>query len=119
VGGFCKIGSGLWVGFGSLEWFYGRGYQLIGVAFAYECGLIDLVVGCCGLCRGLRPCGGWFLFFLFSFILFYFFMLLSAMVRGEKLRPWRWKKLLDRVEKDEDTVREKGRGRVRNNNKNE
>ena len=31
-----RIGSGLWVGFGSLEWFYG-------------CGLIDLVVGCCGL----------------------------------------------------------------------
>ena len=26
------------MGFGSLEWFYGRG-----------CGLIDLVVGCCGL----------------------------------------------------------------------
>ena len=46
-------------------------------------------------------------------------MLLSAMVRGEKLRPWRWEKLLDRVEKDEDTLREKGRGRVRNNNKNE
>ena len=33
-----RIGSGFWVGFGSLEWFYGRG-----------CGLIDLVVGCCGL----------------------------------------------------------------------
>ena len=43
VGGFCKIGSGLWVGFGNLEWFYGHGYELIGVALAYGCGLIDLV----------------------------------------------------------------------------
>ena len=67
------------------------------------------------LCRGLRSCGGWFLFFFFKF----FFMLLSAVVKGEKLRPYRWEKLLDRVEKDEDTVGERGRGRVRNNNKNE
>ena len=54
------------MGFGSLEWFYGHGYELIGVALAYGCGLIDLVVGCCGLCRGLRPCGGWFFFFLYA-----------------------------------------------------
>ena len=64
------------MGFGSLEWFYGHGYELIGVALAYGCGLIDLVVGCCGLCRGLRPCGGWF-------FIFYFYMLLSVVVRGE------------------------------------
>ena len=51
------------MGFGSLEWFYGHGYELIGVALAYGCGLIDLVVGCCGL----RPCGGWFsIFFLYA-----------------------------------------------------
>ena len=75
------------MGFGGLEWFYGRGYELIGVALAlaYGCGLIDLVVGCWllwVLCRGLRSCGGWFPFF-FNF----FFMLLSAVVKGEKLRP--------------------------------
>ena len=74
------------MGFGGLEWFYGRGYELIGVALAYGCGLIDLVVGCWllwVLCRGLRSCGGWFLFF---FLKFFFFMLLSAMVKGEMLR---------------------------------
>ena len=43
VGGFCKIGSRLWVGFNSLKWFYGHRYELIGVALAYGCGLIDLV----------------------------------------------------------------------------
>ena len=64
-----RIGSGLWVGFGSLKWFYGRGCELIGVAWAYGCGLIDLVVGCCGLCCGLRPCGGWFLYFYFYLFL--------------------------------------------------
>ena len=37
------------MGFGSLEWFYGRGCELIWVALAYGCGWIDLVVGCCGL----------------------------------------------------------------------
>ena len=37
------------MGFSSHEWFYGHGYELIGVALAYGCGLIDLVVGCCGL----------------------------------------------------------------------
>ena len=74
------------MGFGGLEWFYGRGYELIGVALAYGCGMIDLVVGCWllwVLCRGLRSCGGWFLFlFFFNF----FFMLLSAVVKGEMLR---------------------------------
>ena len=58
------------MGFGSLEWFYGRGYELIGVALAYGCGLIDLVVGCCGL----SLCGGWFFYF------FHFFMLLFVVV---------------------------------------
>ena len=77
-------------------------------ALAFGCGLIDLVVGCCGLCRGLKLCGGWFL-------LFFFLMLLSAMVIGEKLKPWRCEKLLDRVEKDGDTVGERDRRRVRNN----
>lgn len=51
----CRIGSGLWVDFGSLEWFYGRGCELIGVDLAYGPGLIDLLVGCCELCRGLMP----------------------------------------------------------------
>ena len=38
------------------------------MALAYECELIDLVVGCCGLCHELRPCGGWMwrAFFFFS-----------------------------------------------------
>ena len=44
------------MGFGSLEWFYVCGCELIGVALAYGCGLIDLVVGCCGLCRVLAGC---------------------------------------------------------------
>ena len=47
-----RIGSGLWVGFSSLKWFYGRGCELIRVALAYRCGLIDLVVSCYGLCVG-------------------------------------------------------------------
>ena len=53
-----RIGSGLWVGFGSLKWFYGRGCELIGVAWAwaYGCGLIDLVVDCCGLGRVVARC---------------------------------------------------------------
>ena len=72
--------------------------------------------------------GGWLLWvvpwveavwWVVSFYFIYFFMLLSAVVRGEKLRPWRWEKLLDRVEKDGDTVGERDRGWVRNNNKNE
>ena len=37
----------------------GRGFELIGVALGCGCGLIDLVVGCCGLCRELRSCGRW------------------------------------------------------------
>ena len=41
---------------------------------------------------------------------FFFYMLLSAVVRGEKLRPWRWEKLLDQVEKDGDTMGERDRG---------
>ena len=44
------------MGFGNLEWFYVCGCELIGVALAYGCGLIDLVVGCCGLCRVLVGC---------------------------------------------------------------
>ena len=44
------------MGFGSLEWFYGYGCELIGVALAYGCGLIDLVVGCCGLCCVFAGC---------------------------------------------------------------
>ena len=54
----------------------------------------------------------WVVSFLFFFI---FLMLLSAMVRGEKLKRWSWEKLLDRVEKDGDTVAERDRRRVRNN----
>ena len=72
------------MGFGCLEWFYGRGYELIGVTLAYGCGLIDLVVGCCGLCCGLRPYGGWF-FFIFIFYFLFFLMLLSVVVKDEKL----------------------------------
>ena len=52
------------LGYGSvsttLGGFLGRGSELIGVDLGYGCGLIDSVVGCCGLCRGLRlwvvPC---------------------------------------------------------------
>ena len=31
------------MGFSNLKWFYGHRYELIGVALAYGCGLIDLV----------------------------------------------------------------------------
>ena len=55
------------MGFSSHEWFYGHGYELIGVALAYGCELIDLVVGCCGLCHELRPCGGWMWWAFFFF----------------------------------------------------
>ena len=43
MGGFSKIGCRLWVDFGSHEWFYGHGYELIVVALAYGCRLIDFV----------------------------------------------------------------------------
>ena len=56
----------------------------------------------------------WWVVSLFLFL--FIFMLLSVVVRGEKLKPWRWEKLLDRVEKDGDTMGERDRGRVRNNN---
>ena len=104
VGRFFKIRSRLWV----LNWFYGRGYVLI-EGF--------------GLWVWVDWFGSWLLWvvpwveavwWVDSFF-FFFLMLLSAMVRGEKLKPWRWEKLLDRVEKDGDTVAERDRRRVRNN----
>ena len=80
VGGFCKIGSRLWVGFSSLKWFYGHRYELIGVALAYGCGLIDLV----GLWFGF----GWVWFVVGRWwrrwwrVFFFFFWLWLVVVSG-------------------------------------
>ena len=58
-----------WAGFSKSDLGCGYliGFMVVGMywlkALAYGCGLIDLVVGCCGLCRGLKLCGGWFFFF--------------------------------------------------------
>ena len=63
-----------WAGFlkSDLGCRYLIGFMVVGMnwlkALAYGCGLIDLVVGCCGLCRGLKLCGGWFFFFFFNAI---------------------------------------------------
>ena len=43
------------------------------LALTCGCESIDLVVGCCGLCHELRPCGGWMwrAFFFFSPLLLF------------------------------------------------